>query len=262
MSNEERQRILKEQGGKPGEVQKEEAAEASKEEASAEAGEERADVASAREGEPEPADEGTGRPKKAPTRRRRKKADSEAGEAAGASDDAPADDAEAAKQEAAEEEAEAEAGEADGEPPEEDEQAKPKRSRRGAAEVTAGRKQPARRRSPEEVVTVRAKARYVRTAPRKARLVIDHIRGKSVDDARALLLTTPRAASRDVLKLLDSAIANAENNHELAGDDLYVKEIYADEGPTLRRFRPRAQGRATRIRKRTSHLTVGLSTKE
>jgi ribosomal protein L22 len=174
-------------------------------------------------------------------------------------DDAP-DDVEEAKREAAAEEAEAEAAEADGDPPEEDEKAKPKRRRRrGAAEVTAGKKEPARRRSPEEVVTVRAKAKYVRTAPRKARLVIDHIRGKSVDDARALLLTTPRAASRDVLKLLDSAIANAENNHELVADELVVGRAYVDEGPTLKRYRPRALGRATRIRKRTSHMTIELT---
>jgi ribosomal protein L22 len=250
VSSEERQRILKEQGGQPGETQKEDTAKASKEQAASEAGEEAAEVKAAREGEPEPADEGTGRPKKAPTRRRRKKKDDA---------DASADDADAAKREAAEEEAEAEAAEADGEPPEEDEKARPKR-RRGAAEVTAGKKQPARRRpSPEEVVTVRAQAKYVRTAPRKARLVIDHIRGKTVDDARALLLTTPRAASRDVLKLLDSAIANAENNHELVADELVVGRAYVDEGPTLKRYRPRALGRATRIRKRTSHMTIELT---
>jgi ribosomal protein L22 len=170
------------------------------------------------------------------------------------------DDVEDAKEEAAEEEAEAEEGEAEGEPPAEDEKARPKgRRRRGAAEVTAGKKQPARRRSPEEVVTVRAKAKYVRTAPRKARLVVDHIRGKSVDQARAILLTTPRAASRDVLKLLDSAIANAENNHELLADELVVGRVYVDEGPTLKRFRPRALGRATRIHKRTSHMTIELT---
>jgi ribosomal protein L22 len=109
---------------------------------------------------------------------------------------------------------------------------------------------------------VRAQAKYVRSSARKARLVIDHVRGKSVADARALLRHSPRAVSRDLERLLASAVANAENNHDLVGDDLYVKEIYADEGPTLRRFRPRALGRATRIRKRTSHLTVALSTKE
>ena len=183
-----------------------------------------------------------------PKRRRRRK-----------KDDAADDDVEDAKREAAAEDAEAEAAEVDGEPPAEDEKARPKR-RRGAAEVTAGSKKPARRRrSPDEVVTVRAKAKYVRTAPRKARLVIDHIRGKSVDDARALLLSTPRAASRDVLKLLDSAIANAENNHELVADELVVGRAYVDEGPTLKRYRPRALGRATRIRKRTSHMTIELT---
>jgi large subunit ribosomal protein L22 len=200
-----------------------------------------------------------------PKPRRRKKAEPKADEPKAESDDADdAEDAEGeaeqAKEEAAEEEAEAEEGEAEGEPPAEDEQARPKgRRRRGAAEVTAGKKQPTRRRSPEEVVTVRAKAKYVRTAPRKARLVVDHIRGKSVEKARAILLTTPRAASRDVLKLLDSAIANAENNHELLADELVVGRVYVDEGPTLKRYRPRALGRATRIRKRTSHMTIELT---
>jgi len=203
------------------------------------------------------------KPKPKP-RARRKKAQPKAEEP---------DDAEEAKQEAAVEEAEAEAGELGGageageggesprgEPPAEDEDAKPKgRRRRGAAEVTAGKRAAPRRRSPDEVVTVRAKAKYVRTAPRKARLVIDHIRGKPVDKARALLLTTPRAASRDVLKLLDSAIANAENNHELVADELVVGRAYVDEGPTLKRYRPRALGRATRIRKRTSHMTIELT---
>jgi ribosomal protein L22 len=102
----------------------------------------------------------------------------------------------------------------------------------------------------------------VRCAPRKARLVIDHIRGKRVDEARAILLHTPRAASRDVLKVLDSAIANAENNHELVAEELHVARAYVDEGPTLKRYRPRALGRATRIRKRTSHLTIELQAKE
>ncbi len=111
-------------------------------------------------------------------------------------------------------------------------------------------------------MTVRARARYVRHAPRKARLVIDHIRGKSVADARAILTHTPRAASRDVLKLLDSAIANAENNHELVADELKLAKAFVDEGPTLKRFRPRAQGRATRIRKRTSHMTIHLTAKD
>ena len=98
--------------------------------------------------------------------------------------------------------------------------------------------------------------------PRKARLVCDHIRGKSVEEARAILAHTSRAVARDWSKLLESAVANAENNHELVGEDLYVKAVHADEGPTIRRFRPRAMGRATRIRKRTSHLTILLTPKD
>ncbi len=109
---------------------------------------------------------------------------------------------------------------------------------------------------------VQAKARYVRTSARKARLVCDHIRGKSVDDAVAILAHTPRAVAEDWEKLLKSAVANAEHNHELLGDDLKIHAVFADEGPTLKRFRPRAMGRATPIRKRTSHLTIQLTPKE
>ena len=123
------------------------------------------------------------------------------------------------------------------------------------------RKSPAPR-DEQGIVVVRAQAKYVRCAPRKARLVVDHIRGKTVDDARAILLHTPRAAAQDVLKLLESAVANAENNHELDAEDLVVRKVYVDEGPTLKRYRPRALGRATRIRKRTSHMTIQLSPKE
>jgi ribosomal protein L22 len=108
---------------------------------------------------------------------------------------------------------------------------------------------------------VRAHARHVRTSARKARLVCDHLRGLSVTEARAILAFTPRAVARDWSKLLESAVANAENNHELLQDDLYVREAYADEGPTIKRSRPRAMGRATPIRKRTSHLTITLQTK-
>jgi ribosomal protein L22 len=173
--------------------------------------------------------------------------------------------ADEAKAEAAVEESEAEAAEADGEPAEEDEQAKPKATggRRGGEAAAGHRSAPARkpRRAADADITVRARARYVRHAPRKARLVIDHIRGKDIDQARAILLHTPRAASRDVLKLLDSAIANAENNHDLVADDLRVGKAYVDEGPTLKRYRPRALGRATRIRKRTSHMTIELVSK-
>jgi ribosomal protein L22 len=119
-----------------------------------------------------------------------------------------------------------------------------------------------RRRRPEPGVLVRAQAKYVRTSARKARLVCDHIRGKDVVEARAILAYTPRAAAKPWLKLLESAIANAEHNHELVGDDLRIAAIHADEGPTLKRYRPRAMGRATRIRKRTSHLTITLTPKE
>jgi ribosomal protein L22 len=119
-----------------------------------------------------------------------------------------------------------------------------------------------RRPAPGERVLVRAQAKYVRTSARKARLVCDHIRGKSVQEARAILAHTPRAVARDWSKLLESAVANAEHNHELLGDDLRIASVTADEGPTLKRFRPRAMGRATRIRKRTSHLTILLTPKE
>jgi large subunit ribosomal protein L22 len=106
---------------------------------------------------------------------------------------------------------------------------------------------------------VSAHARYVRTSARKARMVCGHLRGKSVQEARAILAFTPREVARDWSKLLESAVANAESNHELLEDDLIVREAYADEGPTIKRFRPRAMGRATPIRKRTSHLTITLT---
>jgi large subunit ribosomal protein L22 len=106
---------------------------------------------------------------------------------------------------------------------------------------------------------VRAQAKYVRTSARKARIVCGHLRGKSVAEARAILAFTPRQVARDWSKLLDSAVANAENNHELLEEDLIVGEAYADEGPTIKRFRPRARGRASSIRKRTSHLTITLT---
>jgi len=106
---------------------------------------------------------------------------------------------------------------------------------------------------------VRAQARYVRTSARKARMVCGHLRGKSIPQARAILELTPREVARDWSKLLESAVANAESNHELLEDDLIVREAYADEGPTIKRFRPRAMGRATPIRKRTSHLTITLT---
>jgi ribosomal protein L22 len=139
-----------------------------------------------------------------------------------------------------------------------------RRGRRGGAEEPAEPPAPARTRARPsgERVVVRAQAKYVRTSARKARLVCDHIRGKSVQEARAILAHTPRAVSRDWSKLLESAVANAEHNHELLGDDLRIASVTADEGPTLKRYRPRAMGRATRIRKRTSHLTILLTPKE
>lgn len=175
------------------------------------------------------------KPKRAP--RRRKKAEEEA----------PAEEPQAAAEE-------------DAEPA--DKPAKKPARRRGAAETTTAKPKTPARRSGEGQVIVRAQAKYVRTAPRKARLVIDHIRGKSVDDARAILMHTPRGASADVLKLLNSAIANAENNHELVADELKIHQAFVDEGPTLKRYRPRARGRATRIRKRTSHMTITLTPKD
>ena len=101
-----------------------------------------------------------------------------------------------------------------------------------------------------------AEGRYVRVTPMKARRVIDLIRGLPANEALTVLQFAPQAASEPVGKVLDSAIANAENNRQLDPDTLWVSEAYVDEGPTLKRFRPRAQGRAYRIRKRTSHITV------
>jgi ribosomal protein L22 len=132
-----------------------------------------------------------------------------------------------------------------------------------AAEGDAPSAKPARRAAPAAKAAprrrvVRAHARYVRTSARKARMVCGHLRGRSVQEARAILAFTPREVARDWSKLLESAVANAESNHELLEDDLIVREAYADEGPTIKRFRPRAMGRATPIRKRTSHLTITL----
>ncbi len=138
------------------------------------------------------------------------------------------------------------------------------RRRRSADEPVEEAPAPQRRRSAprEGTPLVRAQAKYVRTSARKARLVADHVRGKDVEEARAILGLSPRAVARDWSKVLESAIANAEHNHELIGDELRIAAIHADEGPTLKRFRPRAMGRATRIRKRTSHLTITLTPKE
>lgn len=106
----------------------------------------------------------------------------------------------------------------------------------------------------------RAVAKYIRIAPTKVKLVVDLIRGKKVNDAKAILMATPRGASEAVLKALNSAVANAENNQELSKDDLYVAEIYADQGPTLKRYQAGSRGRAMPILKRSSHITVVLDT--
>src|ERR687895_2124625 len=111
----------------------------------------------------------------------------------------------------------------------------------------------------EDRPEVKASAQYLRVTPRKARLVVDHIRGRSVPEARTVLAFTPRAVARDVEKLLQAAVANAEANHGLIGDDLLVSAAYVDECPVFKRWRARARGRAARIRKRTCHITLKLS---
>jgi len=140
----------------------------------------------------------------------------------------------------------------------------PAKKPEAAEQPAAPEKAPARpkpqARSTSRRRVVRAHARYVRTSARKARMVCGHLRGKSVQEARAILAFTPREVAGAWSKLLESAVANAESNHELLEDDLIVREAYADEGPTIKRFRPRAMGRATPIRKRTSHLTITLTT--
>lgn len=106
---------------------------------------------------------------------------------------------------------------------------------------------------------VKATAKFVRTSPRKARLAMQGLRGLPVEEARLQLRFTPRPIAREIGKVLDSAIANAENNHALDPDDLKVAEIYAGDGRTLRRFKPKARGRVGRILKRTAHITVVVS---
>ena len=179
---------------------------------------------------------------------RRKKTDAPAEvPAEEAETEAPADEAEEAE--------DAEEPEAEAKPD------KKRRPRRGSAEAGAKKQRSRRPRPDAEPVFVRAQAKYVRSSPRKARLVVDHIRGKSVDEARAILAHTPRAAAVPVLKVLESAIANAEHNHEILPEELRIHQVMVDEGPTIKRFRPRALGRATKIRKRTSHITINLTNK-
>jgi large subunit ribosomal protein L22 len=133
--------------------------------------------------------------------------------------------------------------------------------KKGAEKKSGEKKAPAKKAPPKKHVpiVVRASSRYVRVAPRKARLVADQVRGLHIDRARALLQFSPRGAAHDIGKLIESAASNAENNHDLVADEMRVAEITVDEGPTLKRFRPRALGRATPIHKRTSHIAVALS---
>jgi ribosomal protein L22 len=201
-------------------------------------------------------------------------ADSAVPEPAAESEDAPStpdEDEELESETSDEDDSEDEDEDEDeGEDEEAEAEAAPKparRRRRGAAAAAdeAPAPAPTRRRAPRPPgppPVVRAQAKYVRSSPRKARLVCDHIRGKTVEEARAILALTPRSVAKDWSKLLESAVANAEHNHELVGEDLYVKAVHADDGPTIKRFRPRAMGRATKIRKRTSHLTILLTPKD
>jgi large subunit ribosomal protein L22 len=130
------------------------------------------------------------------------------------------------------------------------------------AETATAKKGAAKKQAPPPKpapIVVRASSRYVRVPPRKARLIANQVRGLHIERARALLEFSPRGAAHDIRKLIESAASNAENNHDLIADEMKVVEITVDEGPTLRRFRPRALGRATPINKRTSHIAVALS---
>ena len=122
--------------------------------------------------------------------------------------------------------------------------------------------QETRARSAETPREVRAEAKWVRSSARKARLVVDHIRGRTVPEARTVLAFSQRAVAREVEKVLRSAVANAEANHGLVGDDLVVSAAYVDEGPTIKRWKPRARGRVARIKKRTCHITVEVAQRE
>jgi large subunit ribosomal protein L22 len=183
-----------------------------------------------------------------------------------AEEPAPADEPIAADEPAVAKPKKAEAAEAETAAPEAAPAPKPRRARRKAEPEAPAAPASARKRAPRDYgdapPMVRAHAKYVRTSARKARLVCDHIRGKSVEEARAILAHANRDVARDWSKLLESAVANAEHNHELIGDELRIHAVKADEGPTLKRFRPRAMGRATKIRKRTSHLSITLTPKD
>jgi ribosomal protein L22 len=192
------------------------------------------------------------KPKRTRTRRKKPPEDREAKRAAETKEIEPTPEDVEAEEQAADVVLEAEAEIAEDTAPADEEKEAPKPAPRRRRERDPSLPPP----------VVRAQAKYVRSSARKARLVCDHIRGKSVEEARAILAHAPRTIARDWSKLLESAVANAEHNHELVGEDLYVKAIHADEGPTIKRYRPRALGRATRIRKRTAHLTISLTPKD
>jgi ribosomal protein L22 len=183
------------------------------------------------------------------------------GEKAEAKKAAKKDDAKAAKKPAAKKESKKPAAKKES-------KAKGKETKKAAAKkepkASKAKKEPAKSKkaapkAPAAPPVVKASARYVRIAPRKARLIADQVRGMHIESARALLQFSPRGAAHPIHKLINSAAANAENNHDLIGDEMRISSITVDEGPTLRRFRPRAMGRATPINKRTSHIRVALT---
>jgi ribosomal protein L22 len=191
-----------------------------------------------------------------------KKADAAkaSGEKAEAKKAAKKDDAKAAKAKKESKKAAPKAKKADAKG--KDSKAKGAPKGKDTKKASKAKKEPAKKAAPKAPVAppvVKASARYVRIAPRKARLIADQVRGMHIEKARALLQFSPRGAAKDIHKLIDSAAANAENNHDLIGDEMRVSSITVDEGPTLRRFRPRAMGRATPINKRTSHIRVALT---
>ena len=112
------------------------------------------------------------------------------------------------------------------------------------------------------MVEAKAHVKYVRISPRKVEIVLDQIRGKSIDEALAILRYLPQKGARITEKLIQSAAANAENNHDMVRDNLYVAQVYANQGPTMKRYKARAQGRANLIRKRSTHITVILREKQ
>jgi len=183
------------------------------------------------------------------------------GEKAEAKKAAKKDDAKAAKKTTAKKESKKPAAKKE---PKAKKETKSKEKKPAAKKASKAKKEPAKSKkaaskAPTTTPLVKASARYVRIAPRKARLIADQVRGMHIESARALLQFSPRGAAHPIHKLINSAAANAENNHDLIGDEMRIASITVDEGPTLRRFRPRAMGRATPINKRTSHIRVALT---